>query len=69
MIMEWAEQAEPSLLSLGEDLPLAAAASKLSLDDLKKEVRVIEATGCVFFFCFGLFVLHVVFDRKSRSEK
>ncbi|CAM9538856.1 unnamed protein product [Scytosiphon promiscuus] len=42
MIMEWAEKAEPSLLSLGEDLPLAAEASKLGLDDLKKEVLVIS---------------------------
>ncbi|CAN0459323.1 unnamed protein product, partial [Ectocarpus sp. 12 AP-2014] len=37
-IMEWAAKSEPSLLSLGEDLPLAAKASRLSLDDLKKDV-------------------------------
>ncbi|CBN78210.1 conserved unknown protein [Ectocarpus siliculosus] len=36
-IMEWAAKSEPSLLSLGEDLPLAAKASRLALDDLKKE--------------------------------
>lgn len=37
-IMEWAAKSEPSLLSLGEDLPLAAKASRLSLDDLKTDV-------------------------------
>ncbi|CAB1097569.1 unnamed protein product [Ectocarpus sp. CCAP 1310/34] len=50
-IMEWAAKSEPSLLSLGEDLPLAAKASRLSLDDLKtnvlavaKKLGVLEAT-------------------------
>ncbi|CAM9736463.1 unnamed protein product [Ectocarpus fasciculatus] len=40
-IMEWAAKSEPSLLSLGEDLPLAAKASRLALDDLKKEVLAV----------------------------
>ncbi|CAM9600608.1 unnamed protein product, partial [Ectocarpus sp. 8 AP-2014] len=40
-IMEWAAKSEPSLLALGEDLPLAAKASRLALDDLKKEVLAV----------------------------
>lgn len=37
--MEWASTYEPSLLSIGDDLPKASSASRLGLDDLKKEVR------------------------------
>lgn len=37
-VVEWASVSEPSLLLLGEDLPRASSASKLKLDELKKEV-------------------------------
>ena len=39
-MVEWASVSEPSLLLLGEDLPRAASASKLKLDELRKEVRL-----------------------------
>lgn len=37
-LLEWARESEPSLLLLEEDLPSARGASRLSLEDLKKEV-------------------------------
>lgn len=37
-LLEWADKEEKSLLTLSEDLPTASRASRLCLDDLKKEV-------------------------------
>eukprot|EP00904_Undaria_pinnatifida_P003797 jgi/Undpi1/13418/HiC_scaffold_8.g03077.m1 len=37
-LTEWAAESEPDLLLLGSDLPTVASASRLSLEDLKKEV-------------------------------
>lgn len=41
-IMEWAAESEPSLLSLGDDLPRAAEASRQGLEDIKKKVQTLE---------------------------
>lgn len=72
--MEWAENTEPSILSLGEDLPLAAEASKLGLDDLKKEVCLVAATRLRVFTLFSsifygsFFPLRCVFrDQDVRK--
>lgn len=38
-LLEWASTEEPSLLELGQDLPNVSSASRLSLDEINKEVR------------------------------
>ena len=39
-LMEWAAEFEPDLLLLGEELPSITSASRLSLEELKKEVCI-----------------------------
>lgn len=46
-LLEWANKEEPGLLALSDDLPTASSASRLSLDDLKKEVKMPSHTQIV----------------------